>query len=148
MVPPSPKSFSKTACGLFSTGSGTVGVRQDNRVEVGAAVTGAAAQADVLDAELDRRQRRVLADVLGGDLVERDADAHGILLRPPAAQENRRRARVLGAGIGAGGAGVHRLLTTVVRSRYFSSGLSVSVNWKSGPSAAGVHLDIVAPCGT
>jgi len=29
VVPPSPKSFSKTAWGLFSTGSGTVGVRQE-----------------------------------------------------------------------------------------------------------------------
>ena len=108
-MPPSPKSFSNTACGLFSIGSGTVGRAPGNRVEVGAAVAGAAAQADFFDAELDRRQRRVLADVLGGQLIHGHADADGIFLRRAAAQEDRRRARVLRAGVGAGGAGVHEI---------------------------------------
>ena len=120
-----------------------------NRIEVGATVTGAAAQADIFDGKLDRRQRRVLADLRGGQLIHRRADANGILLRAAAAEEYRGRARVLGAGVGARVRLVcERLLTTASWSRYFSSGVRVSENSKSLPSVAGVHLYIVAPCGT
>ena len=39
-------------------------------------------------------------------------------------------------------------LLTMVRRRSSSSGFNVSVNSKPAPSFAGVHLSIVAPCGT
>ena len=72
-----------------------------DRVEVGAAVAGAAAQADVLDAQLERRQRRVLTDVLPrrSDPSSRrrarhsSADGRRSGRSPPSARARRRRRR-------------------------------------------------------
>ena len=119
-----------------------------NRVEVGAAVAGAAAQAGFFDAQLERRQRRVLADVLGGDLIHRHADTHGVFLRTAAAEEDGRRARVLGAGVGAGGAGVHEVADHGHVIAILLERAESLRELEPAPSAAGVHLAIVAPCGT
>ena len=72
------------------------GVRVDARVVVGAA----AGLIDVLDAELHRRNRRQLAELLRVDLVERRAREHVRalrLFRLRLRQEHRRRAEVIGA---------------------------------------------------
>ena len=74
-------------------------------VVVRAAVAGAAVQRHFLDAHFDRRQRRVLADVLGEHLIDGLAAVHGALLGMRAAQEHRRRARVIRAGVRALAAG-------------------------------------------
>jgi hypothetical protein len=141
VVPPSPKSFSKTACGLFSTGSGTGGRAPGDGVEVGAAVAGAAAQAGVLDAQLERRQRRVLTDVLGDQLIHRDADA---ARRSSAAGRRSGKIAAERACSAPASAPVAlactRLLTTVSLSRYFSSGRQALGQLERAPFAAGVHL--------
>ena len=84
-VPPSPNSRSNTTRGLFSVGSGVVGVRPRERVQIGAAVAVLAlADEEVqIDRELERRQRRVLAEhrrrnLIGGDAVA-DVGAFGVL---------------------------------------------------------------------
>ncbi len=73
-----------------------------DRIEVGAAVTRATAQADVLDCKLDRRQRRVLSDVFRSNLVHGHADPNGIFLRLPATEKNGSGARMFGSGVRPG----------------------------------------------
>src|SRR5207249_5267956 len=68
-----------------------------------------AAQADIFDGELDRRQRGVLTDLRRSQLVHRDADTNGISLWAGSGEEDRSRARVLGSGIGALRAGVSEI---------------------------------------
>ena len=98
---PSPNSFSNTTCGLFSIGSGVVGVLPGDRVRVSAGVARAAAEGHVFDRKLERRQRRVLADLPRRDLIDRRRRRGSVLLRLRAAQEHRGRARVIGAGVGS-----------------------------------------------
>src|SRR5204863_8177749 len=67
-----------------------------NRVAVGAAQAVAAADARTFDRELERRQRRVLTQLLRDDLVDRDAQVRlRTRLRFGAAQEGRRRTVVV-----------------------------------------------------
>ena len=80
-----PNIRSNTTRGLISIGSGVVGVCHEMRVHVGAAVAGVAAAdvaGEVLGRQLERRERRVLADLLGDDLVDRDAGADVLGLGP------------------------------------------------------------------
>ena len=70
-----------------------------NRVRVGAGVTRSAAQRDFFDRQLDRRQRSILPDVLGRDLIDGGADVNRVLLRMHAAQKHRGRTRMIGAGV-------------------------------------------------
>ena len=140
-VAPSPNSFSNTSRGLFCIGSGWVGRLPRDRVAVGAAERRLAREHRLLDRQLQRRQRRVLADVLRGDLVGRDAE---VRLRPalrhrrrsgtpppracgsrPPRRRRRRRPRRTGCA---------RPLTMLMRSRNGSSGFRISVNAKPVPS--------------
>ena len=70
-VPPSPNSRSNTTAGFVSIGSGRSGAAHDERVDVRAAVAAlAAAHGEVgLERELQRAQRRVLAEHVGGKLI-------------------------------------------------------------------------------
>ena len=111
-VPPSPNSFSNTSRGLFCIGSGSRRRLPRDRVAVGAAERRLAGEHRFLDRQLERRQRRVLADVLRRDLVDRHAEMRlRAALGNRAGQEHRRRARVVGArrDIGAAGAGDVRM---------------------------------------
>ena len=94
-----PNSRSNTARGLFSIGSGVVGVRQRNRVRVGAAVAGVARADELvrLERELERRELGLLAELARGDLVHRDAGldvgALGLLRRARRSGTRRTRGR-------------------------------------------------------
>ena len=71
-------------------------------VDAGVAVGAAAGLIDVLDAQLHRRNRRVLAELLRVELVERGADAHVRalrLLRMRLRQEHGARAEVVAADL-------------------------------------------------
>ena len=78
-VPPSPNSRSNTTRGLISMGSGVVGVRQRNRIHVGATVA-AVARADqpghVFGGQFERWEARVLADLLRRHLIDGGAGAN------------------------------------------------------------------------
>ncbi len=73
----SPNSRSNTARGRYSTGSGVVGVRHESVLDVGAAPALFALPDDVVavQAELERRELGVPAELLGGDLVDGDPHA-------------------------------------------------------------------------
>jgi hypothetical protein len=78
-----------------------------DRIGVGAgvAVEAAAGLVDVLDAQLHRRNRGLVADLLGHDLVDRGAgvDVRALrLLGVGLGQEHRRRAEVIAADLGRG----------------------------------------------
>ena len=98
-VPPSPNSRSKTTCGLFCIGSGAGRTLPGKRVPVGTAEAVPQLKlASSIVISIDG-QRRVLADVLRGELVERDAQLRlraGLRMR--AAQERRGGAVVIGCG--------------------------------------------------
>ena len=104
-VPPSPNSRSNTTRGFASVGSGVVLRRPRERVHVHAVEAVVAVADDVVEVgrELERRQRRLLAELLRGDLIDRDA--HLVVgafgqLRLHAAQERAVRGRVIARRIG------------------------------------------------
>ena len=72
-----------------------------DRIAVGAREARAAAQAAFLERQLERRQRRVLAEGLRRDLIDRRAEPRRrARLGPRAREPDGRRARVVGAGRG------------------------------------------------
>ena len=85
-------------------------------------VAGADQAAEVLGGQFERRQRRVLADLLRGDLIDGDARANvGAVgaLGMHAVQEHRGRARVIAAVVARAAGRGHlcaRLLTTTTWS--------------------------------
>ena len=107
-VPARPNIRSNATRGLVSIGCGGVSDAQEMRVHVGAAVAGHAAAdvaAEVLGRHLQRRERRVLTDLLREHLIDGDAEADVFrlgLLGDGAAQPARRAHRVIGHGLAAG----------------------------------------------
>ena len=126
-------------------------------VGVGAAeadVAGADQAGHIFGGQFERRQRRVLADVRGGNLIHRGARANVLAfgaLGMDAVQEDGGGASVVATAIAgaecAPASLCARLLTTTTWSRCCCSGIKVRERSKSEPSAAGVQLLITAPCG-
>ena len=75
VLSPSPNRRSNTARGFGSIGSGVVGAAPGNRVGVRAAIAGVAAAGEArrVEADLERGELRALAELLGRDLVDRNA---------------------------------------------------------------------------
>ena len=106
-VAPTPNSWSKTVRGSRIIGSGVVGVAPADRVGVDArvAVFAAAGLVDRLDAQLHRRDRRVLAEALGVELIDGDAGLHvraHRLLGMGLGEEHRAGAEVIAADLRGG----------------------------------------------
>ena len=80
-------------------------MRQADGIEISATVAGAAIQAHFFDAQFERWQRCVLADVLRQHLVHRHAGVHGTFFRVRAAQKYGGGSGVIRSGIGADAAG-------------------------------------------
>ena len=123
--------------GLISIGSGVVGVRPRDRVHVGAAVARAAAAdvaREVLGGDLDRRERRVLSDLLRdrpdrSSCRTRKSSAFGLLRR------SRRSASAADAVAWLSSMpGRSRLLTTTTLSLNGSSGFRIGVKSKPVPA--------------
>ena len=84
-LPPSPNSRSNTMRGWISIGTGVVGVRHDDGVDVNARVAVvAAAEAALLrlERELERGQPRLAPELLGGDLIDGRAGLNARALGP------------------------------------------------------------------
>ena len=130
---PSPNSRSKTTCGLFSIGSGSVGVLPRDGVVVRAAVAGAAVQRrlprwparSTAAACPDRCARRAPDRASRRRAPCPSPDARRSGTPPPSARDPRRRPSPCRRPVGCA-----RLLTTLRRSRNFSSGFRISVNSK------------------
>ena len=72
-----------------------------DRIRVGASVAGAAVQTVLFDRQFHRGQRRVLAESLRHNLIDRSADVNAFLFRMSAAQKHRGRARMIRSGVAA-----------------------------------------------
>ena len=145
-LPPSPNRFSNAMRGSSVMGSGCGRRRPTDgvRVHAGVAVIAGARGVHHFDAELDRRQRRILAELLRVELVDRRADeiirAFGHLgMRR--GQIHRARAEMIGAFLGRRPGGGRMQVRVAddgdVIAEGPSSGSSVWLKSKSGPSFSG-----------
>ena len=149
-----PNSRSNTARGLFSIGSGVVGVRQEMRVGVGAAVAVARrlpTRSVGFERQLERAELRLLAELRGDDLIQRHAGADvGALGLLRAARRSATPSATRGcwpAVASTSPAALSRPLTTSMRSLNGSSGCRIGDQLqRARPAAASTaHVDSPSP---
>ena len=133
-VPPSPNIRSNTDARVDLHRQRRRRRRPGDRVHVGAAVAGRAGAdvaGEVLGRELERRERRVLADLLRDDLIDRRADADVLAFGPLRDRRRSASPTALTACIADLAARRRvRLLTTTSESLNGSSGFRIGVNSK------------------